>query len=111
MSETLLVEILTEELPPKALQRLGRTFADTLRAELAPDAGLLDEVTALVEAPAVYVGEYGREFLDVPPECLVLSMKQHQKYFPLLEAAGRRLLPRFLLVSNLRTENPENIVR
>lgn len=88
-------------------------FADRrerIRAGLAAAAGdaqvmwddaLLNEVTALVEYPAVYQGEFSADFLAVPQECLILSMKQHQKYFPLADANGK-LLPRFLVVSNLK---------
>jgi glycyl-tRNA synthetase beta chain len=72
-------------------------------------AALLDEVTALVENPAVYAGEFGADFLAVPQECLVLTMRANQKYFPLFDAAGR-LINRFLIVSNMRLENPDNIV-
>ncbi len=75
---------------------------------LAGDA-LLDEVTALVEWPAVYAGTFSDEFLSVPQECLVLSMQQHQKYFPLGDASGR-LQPRFLLVSNIDTAQPDAII-
>ncbi len=70
---------------------------------------LLDEVTALVEWPAVYVGEFEREFLQVPPECLILTMRTNQKYFPLFDAAGK-LLPRFLIVSNMEVADPRFIV-
>jgi glycyl-tRNA synthetase beta chain len=80
-------------------------------ATLVADEALLDEVTALVEFPAVYAGSFSADFLEVPQECLILSMKQHQKYFPLFAREGGRLLPRFLLVSNLRTDDPVNIVR
>ena len=76
----------------------------------AADDALLDEVTALTEAPVVYEGRYSADFLDVPPECLVLSMKQHQKYFPLLDAQSGKLVARFLVVSNLQTPDPANIV-
>ena len=79
-------------------------------AALAPDDALLDEVTALTEAPVVYAGAFDPNFLEVPQECLVLSMKQHQKYFPLSDPASGKLLPRFLVVSNLRTADPANIV-
>lgn len=79
------------------------------QAKLAESAALLDEVTALVEFPAVYAGTFDSAFLAVPQECLILSMKQHQKYFPLVDAAGK-LLPKFLIVSNLKTDRPENIV-
>ncbi|MDE2117122.1 MAG: glycine--tRNA ligase subunit beta [Betaproteobacteria bacterium] len=70
---------------------------------------LLDEVTALVEWPAVYVGEFEEEFLEVPQECLILTMQQHQKYFPLLDANGK-LLNKFLIVSNMRVSDPKHIV-
>lgn len=79
-------------------------------AMLIDDEALLDEVTALVEAPTVYEGRFSAEFLAVPQECLILSMKQHQKYFPLFDKASGRLLPRFLVVSNLKTEDASNIV-
>src|SRR4030095_6705350 len=72
------------------------------------DDALLHEVTALVEFPRVYSGQFDAEFLSVPNECLMLSMKQHQKYFPVLAttAAPLQLLPRFLIVSNLETDDP-----
>ena len=80
-------------------------------AGLAPidDAALLDEVTALVERPNVLVCRFDRAFLDVPPECLVLTMKANQKYFPLLDAEGR-LTDRFLVVSNITPADPSRIV-
>ncbi len=78
-------------------------------AQLAEHTALLDEVTALVELPVVYAGAFSEDFLSVPQECLILSMKQHQKYFPLVDKAGK-LLPRFLVVSNLQTATPEHIV-
>lgn len=65
------------------------------------DDALLDEVTALVERPNVLVCEFEKEFLEVPQECLILTMKANQKYFPLLDAQGR-LTNRFLVVSNIR---------
>jgi glycyl-tRNA synthetase beta chain len=80
------------------------------QARLAESEALLDEVTALVEFPVVYAGSFDSAFLAVPQECLILSMKQHQKYFPLVDAAGK-LLPKFLIVSNLKTTDSSNIVR
>jgi len=80
---------------------------------LGPEAeyeALLDEVTALVEMPTVYAGRFGREFLEVPQECLILTMRQNQKYFPLFDAEGK-LTERFLLVSNLRPGDPSRIVQ
>ena len=64
------------------------------------DDALLDEVTALVERPNVLVCEFEKEFLGVPQECLILTMKANQKYFPLLDAGGK-LTNRFLIVSNI----------
>ncbi|MGH8671649.1 MAG: glycine--tRNA ligase subunit beta [Burkholderiales bacterium] len=78
-------------------------------AKILWDEALLDEVTALVEYPAVYSGTFGQEYLSIPQECLVLTMKQHQRYFPLADSTGT-LLARFLMVSNLKTDNPGNII-
>jgi len=64
------------------------------------DEALLDEVTALVERPNVLVCEFEKEFLDVPQECLILTMKANQKYFPLLDATNK-LTNQFLVVSNI----------
>jgi glycyl-tRNA synthetase beta chain len=83
--------------------------AKKLDARINPAAGLLDEVTALVEWPVVYVGEFEQEFLEVPQECLILTMQQNQKYFPLLDAQGK-LLNKFLIVSNMETADPKHII-
>ena len=76
--------------------------ADTAGLGLRPidDDALLDEVTALVERPNVLLCQFEPEFLAVPPECLILTMKANQKYFPLLDAQGR-LTHQFLVVSNI----------
>jgi glycyl-tRNA synthetase beta chain len=78
---------------------------------LAPidDDALLDEVTALVERPNVLLCRFEPEFLAVPPECLILTMKANQKYFPLLDAGGN-LTNRFLVVSNIRPADPRRVV-
>ena len=85
------------------------TEAGRQGATLGEYADLLDEVTALVEHPTVYVGEFEAEFLAVPQECLILTMRANQKYFPLFDAEGK-LLNRFLIVSNMQMEDPSNIV-
>ena len=76
------------------------------------DDALLDEVTALVEFPAVYEASFEPEFLAVPQECLILTMKANQKYFPLMDGAGGKgkLTHRFLVVSNMKVADPANIV-
>ena len=73
------------------------------------DDALLDEVTALVERPNVLVCAFEQEFLDVPQECLILTMKANQKYFPLLDASGK-LTHRFLVVSNITPDDPSAVV-
>jgi glycyl-tRNA synthetase beta chain len=93
-------------------ERQLRAKSAELGATLGPEkdvAPLLDEVTALVEYPSVYVGAFEPEFLAVPHECLILTMRQNQKYFPLFDAAGR-LTNKFLIVSNMRLADPKNIV-
>ena len=74
------------------------------------DEALLDEVTALVERPNVLTCRFEREFLAVPQECLILTMKANQKYFPLLDAQGR-LSERFLVVSNIRPADASRVVQ
>ena len=73
------------------------------------DDALLDEVTALVERPNVLVCEFETQFLDVPQECLILTMKANQKYFPLLDAAGK-LTNRFLVVSNISPQDASAVI-
>ena len=73
------------------------------------DDALLDEVTALVERPSVLVCEFEKEFLDVPQECLILTMKANQKYFPLLDANGK-LTNKFLVVSNINPADASFVI-
>jgi len=73
------------------------------------DAALLDEVTALVERPNVLTCSFEAAFLGVPPECLILTMKANQKYFPLLDAAGK-LTNQFLVVSNIRPDDASCVI-
>ncbi len=96
----------------QAIETALRSQAAAFGASLGPEgdfAPLLDEVTALVEYPTVYAGQFEEAFLAVPQECLILTMRQNQKYFPLFDASGR-LTHRFLIVSNMRLANPVNIV-
>jgi glycyl-tRNA synthetase beta chain len=73
------------------------------------DDALLDEVTALVERPNVLVCQFEKEFLDVPQECLILTMKANQKYFPLLDSHGK-LTNQFLVVSNISPTDTSAVV-
>jgi glycyl-tRNA synthetase beta chain len=91
---------------------------ESIRAQLLEKAGadqvlmpesLLDEVAALVEWPVVYECRFEEGFLSVPQECLILTMQTNQKYFALTDAAGK-LRSRFLIVSNIATDDPQHIV-
>ena len=84
-----------------AAQKVGATPVD--------DEALLDEVTALVERPNVLTCQFEEEFLQVPQECLILTMKANQKYFPLLDAQGK-LTHQFLIVSNISPEDASAVI-
>ena len=101
-------EVRRDDIRRQLEEHAGRLGAKLGAAE-AYEA-LLDEVTALVERPTVYEGAFEPQFLSVPAECLVLTMRQTQKYFPLFDAAGK-LTNRFLIVSNMRLDDPSAIVR
>jgi glycyl-tRNA synthetase beta chain len=73
------------------------------------DDALLDEVTALVERPNVLLGQFEEEYLEVPQECLILTMKANQKYFPLLDA-NKSLTNQFLIVSNISPADPSKVI-
>jgi glycyl-tRNA synthetase beta chain len=93
-------------------RRIAELVSDAAKqfgAHAVMPADLLDEVTALVEWPVVYESGFEKEFLDVPQECLILTMQQNQKYFALKDDAGK-LLNRFLLVSHIDADNPEFII-
>ena len=94
------------------IDALLRSEAARQNASLGDEAQvtpLLDEVCALVEWPAVYVGRFETDFLQVPQECLILTMRTNQKYFPLFDPEGR-LLSRFLIVSNMEVADPSAII-
>ncbi|MDH4322832.1 MAG: glycine--tRNA ligase subunit beta [Betaproteobacteria bacterium] len=91
------------------IERQLAAAAAAQRATLGETADLLAEVTALVEHPSVYLGTFDKAYLEVPQECLVLTMRQNQKYFPLFDARGA-LLPKFLIVSNMRVDDPGPII-
>lgn len=97
--ETILhgLEAGAKKLAPETLWNLGKSQE------------LVDEVTSLVEYPAVLTGSFDPTFLGVPKECLIISMQQHQKYFPLSDKIGK-LLPHFLFVSNMPVAKPDEII-
>ncbi|HYI86566.1 MAG TPA: glycine--tRNA ligase subunit beta [Burkholderiales bacterium] len=92
-----------------AIERALTEQAARQDADLGPYQDLLNEVTALVEHPSVYVGTFPSSFLDVPQECLILTMRQNQKYFPLFDRQ-EKLLPRFLIVSNMKVADARHII-
>ena len=91
------------------IERQLKARAAEHNATLGDYEALLDEVTALVEWPVVYVAGFDQEFLAVPQECLILTMRTNQKYFPLFAADGK-LTAKFLVVSNMQVADPKNII-
>jgi glycyl-tRNA synthetase beta chain len=87
----------------KAAEKLGPGY------QVLMDDALLNEVTGLVERPNVLVCSFDDEFLDVPQECLILTMQANQKYFPLVDGAGR-LTSRFLVVSNISPADSSAVI-
>ena len=73
------------------------------------NAGLLDEVTALVEYPNAMIGSFESHFLDVPQEALIIAMEDHQRYFPIVDQDGK-LVDKFCFISNIVSEEPEAVV-
>lgn len=109
---------------PQTLEETGKVIAnpaarkEKIRSALLAAAGadqvlmpesLIDEVSALVEWPVVYTCHFDEEFLSVPQECLILTMQTNQKYFALTDANGK-LRSRFLIVSNIATDDPQHII-
>lgn len=86
-----------------------QTTATSLGLQVIEDDTLLDEITALVERPNILAGSFPAEFLRVPAECLILTMKANQKYFPLMNAAGQ-LTNRFLIVANITPTDATAII-
>ena len=97
-------------------KRLGRRLeveppllTDGEVEEVLLENALVQEVTGLVERPTVMVCNFDKEFLDVPQECLILTMKANQKYFPLFDDAGK-LSNQFLIVSNINPADPSFVI-
>jgi glycyl-tRNA synthetase beta chain len=85
-------------------------IAEENQLQFKPDEGLLDEVCGLVEWPEPLMGSIDKEFMDVPAEVLITSMRVHQKYFPLYTKEGK-LAPYFILVSNIKpTDGGKTII-
>lgn len=95
-------------------QKIIRTQVEELASSLGAvaviDDSLLDEVTGLVEWPVALAGSFESRFLEVPAEALILSMKEHQKYFHLEDSDGQ-LMPNFITVSNIDSKDPDQVIR
>ena len=79
-----------------------KTLAKQVKGKVQEDAGLLDTVTHLVEYPVAVLGEFDKAYLELPAELLVITMKHHQKYFPVWK--GGKLLPYFITISNMQAK-------
>jgi glycyl-tRNA synthetase beta chain len=91
------------------VERGMHTLIDAEIENALLENALVQEVTALVERPNVMVCSFEKQFLDVPQECLILTMKANQKYFPLLDMAGK-LTNQFLVVSNISPEDASAVI-
>ncbi|WP_250656072.1 glycine--tRNA ligase subunit beta [Alkalimarinus coralli] len=84
-------------------------IAETVNGQAVIDEELLDEVTALNEWPVPLIGRFEERFLDVPAEALISSMKEHQKYFHIVDNKGN-MLPNFITLSNIESKDPAQVV-
>jgi glycyl-tRNA synthetase beta chain len=87
-----------------------KAAADELDGEALIDDDLLDEVTGLVEWPVVLIGSFDEDFLQVPAEPLIYSMKDHQKYFPVNDKDGN-LINKFIFVTNIESKDPSQVIK
>ncbi|KIE41260.1 MULTISPECIES: glycine--tRNA ligase subunit beta [Geobacter] len=94
----------------ETIRREIHRVAKTAGGHLLPDEGLLDEVTYLVEYPSVVHGTFSPDFLKVPREVLITSMRSHQRYFSIVDDAGK-LMPGFITINNTLTEDPSVVVK
>ncbi|MFT4711783.1 MAG: glycyl-tRNA synthetase beta chain [Candidatus Azotimanducaceae bacterium] len=85
-------------------------ISESLKSEVVIDEILLEEVAALVEWPVAMAGDFDQRFLDVPEEALVSAMKEHQRYFHLVDSNGK-LLPKFITVANIESKNSDAVVK
>ncbi|MCH7651742.1 MAG: glycine--tRNA ligase subunit beta [Nitrospinae bacterium] len=82
-----------------------KTLAKQVKGKVKEDAGLLDTVTYLVEYPVAVLGKFDKAYLELPKELLVITMKHHQKYFPVWK--GDKLLPYFITISNMKARGQD----
>ncbi|MBY3789792.1 glycine--tRNA ligase subunit beta [Photobacterium carnosum] len=87
----------------------AKKAADAVGGIADLDDELVEEVTSLVEWPVVLTASFEEEFLKVPSEALVYTMKGDQKYFPVYDAEGK-LIPKFIFVSNIISNDPSQVI-
>ena len=92
------------------IRRETHRVAEAAGGRLLPDEGLLEEVTFLAEYPSAVAGTFPQEFLKVPKEVLITSMRSHQRYFSIVDANGK-LMPGFITINNTLTEDPSVVVK
>jgi glycyl-tRNA synthetase beta chain len=92
------------------IRREVEQAARSMGGRVLPDEALLDQVTFLVEYPSVVCGTFEKDFLQVPKEVLITSMREHQRYFSLVDEDGQ-LLPHFITVNNTLAEDPAVVTR
>jgi len=78
-------------------------------ASVQIDPALLDEVTGLVEWPVALIGNFDSRFLELPPEVLISSMQDHQRYFPVVDS-HHQLLPHFVTISNIKSKDQKRVI-
>lgn len=102
--------IVDQERRKETIRKETHRIAKTTGGHLLPDEALLDEVTYLVEYPSAIIGTIPAEFLVVPKEVLITSMRSHQRYFSVIDEAGK-LLPYFITIPNTLAEDPAVVVK
>ncbi|PJE79696.1 Glycine--tRNA ligase beta subunit [invertebrate metagenome] len=91
------------------IQKQVHTVAQQVGGNAVIDRKLLDEVTGLVEWPVALAGKFDEDFLAVPAESLISSMKEHQKYFHMVDE-HENLLPNFITIANIESKDPQQII-
>ncbi|MCJ8320092.1 MAG: glycine--tRNA ligase subunit beta [Colwellia sp.] len=97
-----------EERQQQILEQINKA-AESLEGTALIDDELLGEVTGLVEWPVTLIGSFDQSFLEVPAEPLIYSMKDHQKYFPVLDKDGQ-LINKFIFVANIESKDPQQVI-
>ena len=107
--KTAFVQVDYEQRQALILEQINKA-ADQLNGDALIDAGLLEEVTGLVEWPIILIGSFDEAFLNVPAEPLIYSMKDHQKYFPVNDKNGQ-LMNKFIFVTNIESKDPSQVIK